>query len=395
MESFSYVLRRRGSRLRADLTLTSPEAADRVRAFHAGLPGYAPTPLADLKELAARLGVARLWVKDESQRFGLNAFKALGGSYAIAMELARRLGRPLEELSFDDLCGPEAQEKLGKLTFVTATDGNHGRGVAWAARKLGHSSVVYMPKGSALERLENIRAQGADAEITDMNYDDAVRLAARMAEEKGWILVQDTAWPGYEEIPAWIMQGYTTLAEEIAEQLEGEIPTHLFLQAGVGSFAGAALGAFAARWGEKYPITCVVEPDKADCHYRTAKADDGQLHFVTGDMDSMMAGLCCGEPCTISWEILDSYADGFLSCGDEYSALGMRLLGRPQGDDPRVISGESGAVGAGVLAAILQEERLTDLRRALNLGPNAKVLLISTEGDTDRENYKKILAEEA
>ena len=128
MGSLSYVLRSRGSRPRADLTLTSPEAADRVRAFHAGLPGYAPTPLADLKELAARLGVARLWVKDESQRFGLNAFKALGGSYAIAMELARRLGRPLEELSFDDLCGPEAQEKLGKLTFVTATDGNHGRG---------------------------------------------------------------------------------------------------------------------------------------------------------------------------------------------------------------------------------------------------------------------------
>ena len=145
---------------------------------------------------------------------------------------------------------PEVREKLGELTFVTATDGNHGRGVAWAARQLGHKSVVYMPKGSAQERLDNIRAQGAQAEITDLNYDDAVRLAEQMGKEHGWILVQDTAWPGYEEIPAWIMEGYTTIAWELFQQLEdlgGRMPTHLFLQAGVGSFAGAMLGSFAAR----------------------------------------------------------------------------------------------------------------------------------------------------
>jgi len=388
MEQFEYVIRS-GPRPAADLSLTHPEQVERVRAFHRSIPHYQPTPLARLNGLADRLGVAALWVKDESKRFGLNAFKGLGGSYAIACELARRLGRPLEELSFETLC--RSAETLGVLTFVTATDGNHGRGVAWAARELGHRAVVYMPKGSAQERLDNIRAQGAQAEITDLNYDDAVRLAARMAREKGWILVQDTAWPGYEEIPAQIMQGYTTLAYEIAEQLEGEMPTHLFLQAGVGSFAGAVLGAFAARWGENCPVTCIMEPDKADCIYRTAKADDGALHFVTGDMDSMMAGLCCGEPCTVSWEILNAYARGFISCGDGYSALGMRLLGRPAGEDPAVISGESGAVGAGVVSAIMTEERLAPLQQALGLDERSRVLLISTEGDTDRENYRKIL----
>lgn len=393
MEHFEYVTRTRGSHGEVKLELTAPEQVAAVRAFHRSIPGYEPTPLVRLDGLAKKLGVGAFWVKDESKRFGLNAFKGLGGSYAIAKELARRLGRPLEELSFEELCGPQAREKLGQLTFVTATDGNHGRGVAWAARKLGHRSVVYMPKGSTLERLENIRAQGADAEITDLNYDDAVRLAARMAEEKGWILVQDTAWPGYEEIPAWIMQGYTTLADEAAEQLNGEIPTHLFLQAGVGSFAGAVLGAFAARWGEKYPVTCIMEPDQADCIYRTAKADDGNLHFVTGDMASMMAGLCCGEPCTISWEILNAYADGFISCADHYSAVGMRLLGKPAQGDETVISGESGAVGAGVVQAVMTEERLEPLRRALGLDENSRVLMISTEGDTDRANYRRVLEE--
>ena len=393
MENFVYVTRTRGERPAPDLSLTAPEQVTAVRAFHRSIPGYAPTPLVKLDGLARKLGISALWVKDESKRFGLNAFKGLGGSYAIARELARRLGRPLSELPFEELCGPEAREKLGELTFVTATDGNHGRGVAWAARKLGHRSVVYMPKGSALERLENIRAQGAQAEITDMNYDDAVRLAARMAEEHGWVLVQDTAWPGYEEIPSWIMQGYTTLADEIAEQLEGEIPTHLFLQAGVGSFAGAVLGAFAARWGEKCPITCIMEPDQADCIYRTAAADDGKLHFVTGDMGSMMAGLCCGEPCTISWEILNGCADGFISCADCYSADGMRLLGKPETGDEAVVSGESGAVGAGVIRAIMLEEQLEPLRRHLGMDGNSRVLMISTEGDTDRANYRRILEE--
>ena len=394
MEHFEYILRRRGQKPAASLELTGVEQAEKTSRFHSGLPGYQPTPLVERKALAEKLGVGTIWVKDESHRFGLNAFKALGGSYAMGQYLAGKLGKPLEELTFEQLCAQPARRALGEITFVTATDGNHGRGVAWSARLLGHKSVVYMPKGSAPERLENIRAQGAQAEITEFNYDDAVRLANRQAQEKGWVLVQDTAWPGYEEIPAHIMQGYTTLAQEIARQLDGQVPTHLFLQAGVGSFAGAALGYFAALWGDQRPVTAIVEPDKADCIFRSAKADDGQLRFVTGDMDSMMAGLCCGEPCTISWKILDSYADAFLSCGDEYSAQGMRLLGRAEGEDTPVISGESGAVGAGVLQAIMQEERLAHLREQLGLDEHSRVLLISTEGDTDRENYRRILAEE-
>lgn len=374
----------------AALAPTAPAAVEAAHRFHRSLPGYAPTPLVALPAQAAWLGLGSLWVKDESHRFGLNAFKGLGGSYAIAAYLCGELGIPLDEGAFAALTAPENRARSGRKTFVTATDGNHGRGVAWAARLLGHDAVVYMPKGSARERLENIRAQGAQAEITDLNYDDAVRLADRMAREQGWVLIQDTAWPGYETTPTRIMQGYTTLAGEIAQVLDRP-PTHLFLQAGVGSVAGGVAGYFAALWGDRRPKTVIVEPDRADCLYRTARANDGQLHFVTGDMDSMMAGLCCGEPCTVSWEILKGVADGFVSCGDHYAAQGMRLLGRPLGADPAIVSGESGAVTAGVLEGLMTEPRLAPIRAALGLDETSRVLLLSTEGDTDRENYRRIL----
>lgn len=390
MPQFQYHLNFHHQPDQKDLALTSSEATQAAHVFHTSLPGYAPTPLVSLDAQAKHLGIAKLWVKDESHRFGLNAFKGLGGSYAIAEYLCGRLGIPVDEKAFALLTSPETREKLGEITFVTATDGNHGRGVAWAARVFGHRSVVYMPKGSALERLENIRAQGAQAEITDLNYDDAVRLASRMADEKGWVLIQDTAWDGYEDVPTHIMQGYTTLAWEIAQALD-QPPTHLFLQAGVGSVAGAVSGYFAALYGDQRPVTVICEPDQADCLYRTAKADDGNLHFVTGDMNSMMAGLCCGEPCTVSWDILQGVGDCFVSCADHYAARGMILLGKPLDGDPRVISGESGAVTAGVLEGLLTEARLADLRDKLGLNETSRVLLISTEGDTDRENYQRIL----
>ncbi len=391
MMPFSYQKSNPKSNKPAALERVAPEIAQSVLEFHRTIPNYCPTPLVSLPNLAENLGVGKIWVKDESHRFGLNAFKGLGGSYAIAQAIATRLGRPLEGMTFSELASQETREKIGVLTFVTATDGNHGRGVAWAAQQMGHKSVVYMPKGTALERLHNIQKLGAEASITEMNYDDAVRHAAKMGEEQGWILVQDTAWAGYEEIPTHILQGYTTLATEIATQLGDEIPTHLFLQAGVGSFAGAALGYFANLWGENCPKTVVMEPDQADCIYRTAKADDGQLHFVTGEMNSMMAGLCCGEPCTLTWEILRDCASGFVSCDDDYAAQGMRLLGLPVGDDPAVVSGESGAVGAGVLAGLMRESELSDIRSQLGLDETSKILLISTEGDTDQKNYRQIL----
>ena len=369
-----------------------PENAEKVRAFHKSFPEYKETPLADLKNLAKELGVASIHVKDESYRFGLNAFKVLGGSYAIGSWIAKKLGMDISELPYEKMTSEEIKSKLGETTFVTATDGNHGRGVAWTANRLKQHSVVYMPKGSSLERLNNIKALGSDASITDMNYDDAVRLAYKGELEKGWVLVQDTAWEGYTDIPGWIMEGYTTMAHEAIEQMNGEKPTHIFLQAGVGAMSGGLTGYFADLYGDKdRPIITIVEPNKADCIYRTAKANDGKLHFVTGDMNSIMAGLCCGEPCTIGWDVLRDHADNFVSMPDYVAAKGMRVLGNPIGDDPKVVSGESGAATLGFVAELMQNESLDWLREELKIDENSRILCFSTEGDTDRENYRRIV----
>lgn len=376
----------------SDVKRFGPKNADKVRAFHKSFPEYKETPLADLKNLAKELGVASIHVKDESYRFGLNAFKVLGGSYAIGSYIAKKLGMDISELPYEKMTSQEIKDKLGETTFVTATDGNHGRGVAWTANRLKQHSVVYMPKGSSLERLNNIKALGSDASITDMNYDDAVRLAYKGELEKGWVLVQDTAWEGYTDIPGWIMEGYTTMAHEAVEQLKGEKPTHIFLQAGVGAMSGGLTGYFADLYGdEDRPIITIVEPNKADCIYRTAKANDGKLHFVTGDMNSIMAGLCCGEPCTIGWDVLKDHADNFVSMPDYVAAKGMRVLGNPIGDDPRVISGESGAATLGFVAELMQNESLDWLREQLKIDENSRILCFSTEGDTDRENYRRIV----
>ena len=394
MNGFTYFMNPAENAESEALRLTAYEAVSPAHRFHSGMKDYCPTPLVSLKQQAKRLGLGTLLVKDESKRFGLNAFKVLGGSYAIAKYLCGKLGLPVDEAAFARLREPEIRAALGEITFVTATDGNHGRGVAWAARQFGHKAVVYMPKGSALERLENIRKLGAEAEILPFNYDDAVRYADRMAKEHGWVMVQDTAWAGYEEIPTWILQGYTTIAGEIEQQLEQNgypKPTHLFLQAGVGSVAGGISGYFANQMGNDYPEIIIVEPDRADCLFRTAKANDGTIHVVTGDMDSMMAGLCCGEPCTIAWNIIRKCASAFVSCGDGYAARGMQLLGQPLGDDTPVVSGESGAVPAGVVEGIMTEERLSAFREALGMDETSCVLVISTEGDTDRENYQKVM----
>ena len=368
------------------------ENARKALAFHQSFPEYSVTPLVSLAHFAEAVGVRQIYVKDESYRFGLNAFKVLGGSYAIGNYIAGQLGVDIRELSYEKITSPRVREKLGQITFVTATDGNHGRGVAWTASRLKQKSVVYMPKGSSKERLSNIQALGSDACITDLNYDDAVRLANTNAEKYGWVMVQDTAWEGYEEIPKWIMQGYTTMACEIAEQLKEEKPTHIFLQAGVGALAGALTGFFADLYGNaERPIITIVEPNKADCIYRTAKADDGTLHFVKGDMDSMMAGLCCGEPCSIGWNILHDYADHFISIPDDTAARGMRILGNPLPGDARVISGESGAATFGFLSEVMRNQNLAPLKEELRLDSDSKILCLSTEGDTDRDHYREIV----
>lgn len=362
----------------------SVEQAQIAKQFHENFPNYKITPLAKLEILAQKLGIGGLYVKDESYRFGLNAFKGLGGSYALAKVIAQKLG-----ISVQEAFNAESE----KFTFVTATDGNHGRGIAWAAKYLGQKAVVYMPKGSSVERLNNIRALGAIAEITEFNYDDTVRFAHQQSEANGWTLVQDTAWDGYEEIPTWIMQGYMTMALEAVQSLGDTIPTHIFLQAGVGAMAGALTGFFADYYKEQMPQLVIVEPHQANCLFKTAKANDGKLHKVDGDLDSIMAGLCCGEVCTVGWDIIRKHAGYFASCPDYVAADGMRVLGNPLLGDNRIISGESGAVTVGLIYHLLMDPVLQGVKNELHLNDKSIVLCFSTEGDTDKENYRKIVWE--
>ena len=390
MKDFDLILNIKAEERREDISAFSVEEAAKARRFHSTFSAYEKTPLLSLEKLAEKMGVKSVYLKDESFRFGLNAFKVLGAGYAIANEIGRRIGKEITELSAESILSKETKEKIGDITFVTATDGNHGRGVAWTANQLGQKSVVYMPKGSAVERLENIRKEGAEADIMDMNYDEAVRLAQKMAEEKEWIVVQDTAWEGYEDIPRWIMQGYTTMGHEIMEQIP-EKPTHIFLQAGVGSMAGAMTGFFSNLYAEEKPIIAIVEPAKADCLYQTAKADNGKLHIVTGDMDTIMAGLACGEPCTIGWDVLKGYADAFIRCPEYMAADGMRILAAPAKGDAAVVAGESGAAAFGAMTNILLDESLAKYKKMLKLDENSRILCISTEGDTDKENYRNIV----
>lgn len=379
----------------ANLPIMSLDNVAAARAFHEGFPQYSVTPLADLEGMAGRLGLGGLYVKDESYRFGLNAFKVLGGSFAMARYIAQQTGRDIADTTFDYLTGDELQKDFGQATFFTATDGNHGRGVAWAANRLGQKAVVHMPKGSTQTRLENIAKEGAEVTIEELNYDDCVRLAAKEADEtEHGVIVQDTAWDGYEEIPSWIMQGYGTMSSEAAEQLralEVNRPTHVFVQAGVGSLASSVVGYFANLFPSCPPTFVVMEAGAADCLYQSAKAADGDPRIVGGDLETIMAGLACGEPNTIGWDILRNHVTAFVSCPDWVSAKGMRMLAAPLAGDPAVTSGESGAVGMGVVSTIMEDPDYADLKEALGLDGNSRVLLFSTEGDTDPVRYREVV----
>lgn len=364
----------------------------KAKKFHESFAEYKETPLVSLENLAKKLNVGGIYVKDESYRFGLNAFKVLGGSYAMGSYLAKKIGKDITDLPYDKLVSDEIRNEIGDMTFVTATDGNHGRGVAWTANRLKQKSVVYMPKGSSPIRLQKIQDEGAEASIEDMNYDEAVRLAAKYAAEHNGVVIQDTAWEGYQDIPTWIMQGYATMALEANEQLKklgvGR-PTHIFIQAGVGSLAGAVQGFFAMEHQDNVPVTVVVEPDNAACYYLSAQ--EGKMSNVGGDMQTIMAGLACGEPNVLGFEIIKNYSTGFLSCPDYIAADGMRILGNPMSDDTKVVSGESGAVTMGAVYRILTDGRYQEFREQLKLDENSKILLFSTEGDTDPDKYRRIV----
>ena len=377
------------------LELMSEENVKKANEFHRSFPQYSVTPLQNLSSLAKYLGVKNIFCKDESYRFGLNAFKVLGGSYAMGRYIAKELGRDISELPYNVLSSDKLREEFGQATFFTATDGNHGRGVAWAANRLGQKAVVRMPKGTTKTRFDNIAKEGATVTIEEVNYDDCVRMAAaEAAKTEHGIIVQDTAWDGYEEIPSWIMQGYGTMANEADDQLHEagcERPTHVFIQAGVGSLAGAVQGFFANRYPENPPKVVVVEAAPAACLYKGACAKDGAIRIVDGDMVTIMAGLACGEPNTISWDILKNHVDTFIATPDWVAAKGMRMLAAPFKGDQPVTSGESGAAPFGTLACIMTMDEYKPLREHLGLDENSKVLLFSTEGDTDPDRYKSIV----
>ncbi len=362
--------------------------AQSARGFHSQIEGYQPTPLVSLPNLAERLGVKAIWVKDESHRFGLNAFKVLGGSYALGQLLAEHLGVDINEIDLKTV----SQKLPEPLTFTTATAGNHGTGIAWAAREMGQKAVVYMPKGSPQASVDRIRGLGAECIVTDVNYDDTVRLANQTAEEKGWTLVQDTAWEGYDKIPTWISQGYMTMADEAVTELEmhqEQMPTHVFLQAGVGSLAGGVLGYLVDKLGAGNFKTVVAEPSAADCIYRSGEA--GEIVTVGGSLSSIMAGLACGEPNPVTWPILRDASDVFASVDDNVSATGMRILGNPFGQDPKVVSGESGAITMGLLYLLATHPEGKVVSEVLGLNKDSVVMLFSTEGDTNPQRYRDIV----
>ncbi|MGX9521400.1 diaminopropionate ammonia-lyase [Vibrio mediterranei] len=368
--------------------LFSVEQAKQARAFHSQIDGYQPTPLVSLPALAQQLGVKAILVKDESKRFGLNAFKVLGGSYALGRQLAKHLNVDIAEIDLKTV----SSKLEAPLTFATATAGNHGTGVAWAAREMGQQAVVYMPKGSPQASVDRIRGLGAECIVTEVNYDDTVRLANDTAQANGWMLVQDTAWDGYEEIPTWISQGYMTMADEAVDQIEQlgfEAPSHVILQAGVGAMAGGVLGYLADRLDPTKFDTIIAEPKAADCIYRSGTSEAGNMVNVTGDLSSIMAGLACGEPNPVTWPILRDCSRYFIAVEDKVSATGMRMYGNPLAGDQAITSGESGAITLGALNEIVKNDG--------NVGLNEEsvVLLFSTEGDTNPERYRRIVWEGA
>jgi diaminopropionate ammonia-lyase len=371
------------------------ELPRQIRGFHRQLPGYRMSPLKGLSNLAMRLGLGGIWVKDESARLDLQSFKVLGGSYAIYKLIQKRLELGDQELSFTDLTNGAIREKLGDITFAAATDGNHGRGIAWSATQLGFKSVIYVHKLTSQGRIEAIESSGARVVVLDGNYDDAVRQVYQDAQRNGWEVVSDTSWEGYEDIPKWVMQGYTTMLSEAQEQLAAQglsQPTHIFVQAGVGSLAAATIGLYHNLFGDSIQ-TCVVEPTKAACLYRSALTEDGLPQTVEGELDTIMAGLACGEPNPIAWEILKNRADYFAICPDYVAAMGMRVYGVPLRGDPPIISGESGAVTLGALMYIMQHAGAAELREELRLGVDSQVLLINSEGNTSPDDFRYVVWE--
>ncbi|MGE0748574.1 MAG: diaminopropionate ammonia-lyase [Rhodospirillales bacterium] len=346
----------------------APPGDGRARAVIGAWPDYAPTPLRRLDGLARAIGCAAVLYKDEGGRFGLGSFKALGGAYGVSRLVERRGG---------------AQG----LTVATATDGNHGRSVAWGARLFGCRAVIYIPTHCSAHREQALAALGATVVRTDGGYDDAVRRCAADAAANGWQIVSDTSWPGYAEIPAWVTDGYTVMTDEIADALPaGAAPTHAFVQGGVGALAAAVCLGLHRRFAASPPAVVVVEPEGAACLFASVAA--GRAAAAPAPVHSVMAGLDCGETSPLAWQVLDRRAAAFMTVPDSATAPCMRLLADAPFGDPPIVAGESAIAGlAGLIAAMADPA----VRGALGLGPESRVLLFGTERDTDPDIYAKMV----
>lgn len=354
--------------------------------FHRALPGYAPTPLVSMDGIAGDLGVGRLLVKDEGKRFGLKAFKALGASYAVYRVLRERSGGHLEP---EEFVGERGHELADGITFSCATDGNHGRAVAWIARLLGRPAVIYVPEGTVPARIDAIQSEGARVVVVDGRYDDAVRRAAEEGKD-GRMVIADTAYSGYTEIPRYIQQGYLTIFREISEQLEKEgegPPDIVFIQAGVGAFASAAAQSF-NNPSNGVRLVC-AEPQAADCLFQSVKDGDGMPRSVSSGVGTIMAGLNCETPSLTAWPTVRDRFDVFVSMEDHWAEEAMRCLAAEG-----IVSGESGAAGLAALIALCKEDP-GFLDKILHVRDDARILIINTEADTDPDAYCRIIGKES
>ena len=358
----------------------------RAKAEITSWPGYAPTPLRNLPEIARAAGVGVVRLKDEAPRFGLGSFKALGGAYAVGNllrdELARRGVAPSASAA-DLLAGTWRQATAG-ITVASATDGNHGRSVAWGAQRFGCRAVIFVHETVTQSRIDAIAAYGAEVRVVPGTYDDAVCETDRMAKAEGWLVVSDTSWPGYTEVPREVMQGYRLMADEAMDQWAAPAPTHVFIQGGVGGAAAAVSVQVRVRVSPP-PALVVVEPEHAAC--LLASAETGALTAVPGNLDTLMAGLACGEPSLLAWQELDRGAAAFMAIPDAAAVDCMKLLAE-QG----VVAGESGVAG---LAGFLLAAADPAAREALGLEPDSRVLLFSTEGATDPALYEQLVGHPA
>ncbi len=370
----------------ADADMLGVRAADEVERYLTYRDNHAATPLHTLPALAADLGVGALHVKDESFRLGLGSFKALGGSYAVIRLVLEEASRQLRRaVDVAELYTPEVRSVAASMTVACATDGNHGRSVAQGAQLVGARAAIFVHSGVSDERVAAIARFGAQMIRVGGTYDDSVAEAARVAAEKGWIVVSDTSWPGYERIPGLVMQGYTAMVREALRQLP-EPSTHVFVQAGVGGVAAAVAGHLALVLGDQRPPFVVVDPARAACLYESARA--GHPVKIEHGEPTVMAMLECYEPSLVAWRVLSRVADAFMTVDEEDAVAVMNRLARPTGNDPAIVAGESGGAG---LAGLIRAAADPEIRAALHLNGASRVFVINTEGATDPECYAKLV----